>query len=107
MSDRSLKASSGRRLVRVIHRVNQKLVFSDCHHVRDSNVGGFIELVDVVASNLGSVVGEEHVPATVDSLVLPKLVVVAICYPGDDGERVVRLHPHIATPSEAESEPQE
>ena len=82
------------RSVRVIHRVNQKLVTTECRSVRDSNVAGFIELLDVVDSNLSETVGEESLPFPVRSLVLPKLVVVAICYPRPEGDdRVVLLHP--------------
>jgi len=80
--------------VRVIHRVNQKLVTTECRSVRDSNVAGFIELIDVAESNLAEVIGDEEMPASVESLVLPKIVVVAICYPRPDGDdRVVLLHP--------------
>lgn len=82
------------RSVRVIHRVNQKLVTTECRSVRDSNVAGFIELLDVIDSNLSDTVGEDALPFPVRSLVLPKLVVVAICYPRPEGDdRVVLLHP--------------
>lgn len=85
---------TGGRPVRVIHRVNQKLVTSECRSVRDSNVTGFIELLDVATTNLGDMVGEDQVPEQIESLVLPKIVVVAICYPRPDGDdRVVLLHP--------------
>ncbi len=85
---------TGGRPVRVIHRVNQKLVSTECRSVRDSNVTGFIELLDVASTNLPELVGEDQMPESIDSLVLPKIVVVAICYPRPEGgDRVVLLHP--------------
>jgi hypothetical protein len=34
-------------LVRVIHGVNQKMVFTECESVRGSNITGYIELLHV------------------------------------------------------------
>jgi len=37
----------GEELVRVVHRVNQKIVFTECESVRGSNIAGYIELLHV------------------------------------------------------------
>ena len=79
----------GGRPVRVIHRVNQRIVTTFCRSVRDSNLGGFVELEGVTATTLPEVLGQPELENAITSLVLPKLVVVAICYPGEQGERVV------------------
>lgn len=91
------------RPIRVIHKVNQKLVSTECRSVRDSNVTGFIELTGVIDSTLQETVGEEALPGEIDSLVLPKIVVIAISYPRPEGgERVVLLHPAEGEDGESE-----
>lgn len=82
------------RPIQVVHRVNQKLVHTHCRSIRDSNVAGFIELLDVLSSDLPEALGEGALSFPIESLVLPKLVVVAISYPVAEGaDRVVLLHP--------------
>lgn len=82
------------RPIQVVHRVNQKLVHTHCRSIRDSNVAGFIELLDVLSSDLPEALGEGAMSYPIESLVLPKLVIVAISYPVAEGdERVILLHP--------------
>jgi hypothetical protein len=71
----------GEELVRVIHRVNQKIVFTECESVRGSNINGYIELLHVKKSGIEGLFKKEENPKKIESICLPTLSVIAICYP--------------------------
>ncbi len=66
-------------MVKVIHRVNQKVVVTECESVRGSNIAGFIELLSVKKSGIDGLFKKES-PKKINSICLPTLCVIAICY---------------------------
>ncbi|MCI0454383.1 MAG: hypothetical protein L0Y68_05250 [Candidatus Dadabacteria bacterium] len=67
-------------LVRVIHRVNQKIVVTECESVRGSNIAGYIDLLRVRKSGIEGLFKKDESSRKIESLCLPTLSVIAICY---------------------------
>jgi hypothetical protein len=67
-------------LVKVIHRVNQKVVFTECESVRGSNIAGYIELLCVKKSGIEGLFKKEENSRKIESICLPTPSVIAICY---------------------------
>jgi hypothetical protein len=67
-------------LVRVIHRVNQKIVVTECESVRGSNIAGYIDLLHVRKSGIEGLFKKDENSRKIESLCLPTLSVIAICY---------------------------
>jgi hypothetical protein len=67
-------------LVKVIHRVNQKIVVTECESVRGSNITGYIDLLRVKKSGIEGLFKKDENSRKIESLCLPTLSVIAICY---------------------------
>ncbi|MGH7801540.1 MAG: hypothetical protein ACREOW_13105 [Thermodesulfobacteriota bacterium] len=67
-------------LIKVIHRVNQKIVVTECESVRGSNVAGYIDLLRVKKSGIEGLFKKDENSRKIESLCLPTLSVIAICY---------------------------
>jgi hypothetical protein len=67
-------------LVRVIHRVNQKIVVTECESVRGSNIAGYIDLLRIRKSGIEGLFKKDENSRKIESLCLPTLSVIAICY---------------------------
>ena len=82
---------SHEREIWVLHRVHNQLVVTRCRSFRDSNVVGFVELVDVVSTSLEGLLKDQYPAKGVEVLVVPKTMVVAVLYPREKEEKVVYL----------------
>jgi len=67
-------------LVRVIHRVNQKIAFTECESVRGSNIAGYIELLHVKKSGIEGLFKKEGNPKKIESICFSTPSVIAVCY---------------------------
>ncbi len=76
-------------MVKVIHRANQKKVFTECESVRESNIASYIELLHVKKSGIESLFKKEENPKKVESICLPTLSVIDICYPEERNKKNV------------------
>jgi len=90
-------------VIKVIHKINQRVVTTRCRHIRDARIGGFVELSGILDTNLRAADGVE-MDEQIDTLLLPRIVVIAICYPRDAGDGVVLLHPAAEHEHQASSE---
>ena len=89
------------KIVKVLHRVGTKIAVTECASVRDSNVFGFIELEGIRATSMPLSIDGERIDPNIKSLLLPKVIVVAIVYPGEATEgRVVPFTPTEAPKTE-------
>src|SRR3972149_583477 len=63
-------------LIKVIHRVNQKIVVTECESVRGSNVSGYIDLLRVKKSGIAGRIKKDENSRKIESLCPPPLVQV-------------------------------